>query len=128
LSQFDVWKKIPGAVDEFRRHGGSAICKYLKAAQIILFTFRKLCQQVDHRRHKDRVIDPLPLDERAEVGWREARKRDLTCADRRRREYSGKIGDVENRRGMKIDASFPVSKCRLRTNRAKRWRPVDAAS
>ncbi len=51
LDQLSVRQKFPSATDKFRRHRGTTIGQHFKTAQIKSLHFRKLGQQVDHRRH-----------------------------------------------------------------------------
>ena len=75
----------------------------------MLLHLGKLRQQVDHRRDQHGAGDLIFLDRFTESGWREACKRELARPEDGRREHRGKIRDMEDRRGVEIDAALPIS-------------------
>ncbi len=108
LNELDSGQQFPGSTDELRCHGRSAIGQDLKAAQIVLLRIGELGEEINHRRNQHGAGDPMFLDRFTESGRREASQRKLTCADNRRREHRGKVGDMEDRRGVEIDAALLI--------------------
>src|ERR1700692_4204149 len=109
LEKFNVRQKLSSATHKFRRHGRTAVCQNLEAAQVIRFCFGHLCQQVHHCWHEHRVSYAFVLDQLTETLRAEFWNCDLARTESRRCEHGGKIGDVKNRCCMQIDSSFSVS-------------------
>src|SRR5579871_190554 len=95
LNELGVGSNLARPADEPRRHRRSAIGEHLEAGQVVLLEISELGEQVNHRRYKDCVIDPLVLDSLAKRLRVEAWQRNLASAERRRGEQRRKIGDME---------------------------------
>src|SRR5258708_18176359 len=98
LNEFEIREKLSDPVDQFRRHRRSAVSQYLDTAEVIFPDFRKLGQQIDHGWHQNGVTDAFAFYGLAEGLRAEFRNRDLESPERRGRQHSWKVSDVEDRR------------------------------
>ena len=55
------------------------------------------------------MANAFTFDRLAETSWAELWNRDLARPERRSREHAGEVGDVKNRRCVKIHSAFGVS-------------------
>src|SRR6201987_5962701 len=108
LEKFHVRQKFPHPLDEFWGHWRAAIGQKLEAAQVIRLSFGHLRQQVQHCGNEQRVGHALALDQLTETLRGELWNRDLKRAESRCCEHGGKIGNVKNWGGTKIENAFPA--------------------
>src|SRR5262249_10882323 len=94
------------------RDGRSSVSQVFNTSEVETFEFLVLKQKIEHRRYQHRVRDPLAFDCFAEGLWTELWNRALKSAESRRRKSKRKVSDVEQRRRVKIYATFFV------------WQPV----
>src|SRR5258708_15977933 len=91
LNQLKIRQKLPRPVNEPRRHRRSAISQHLEAAQVVLFSFWRLGQQIDHCRHQNGVTYSFPFDSLSKDLPAEFGNGYLTRAKHRNREHRGKV-------------------------------------
>src|SRR5258708_4028749 len=102
-------KNPTGAANAPRSDGRAAISQNFQAPQIITAEVSKLRQEVNHRRHHDRVGNLLIGDDFAESLGIEPWQCNLAGAKRRRGEHRRKIGDMKDGGDMKINAALTVT-------------------